>query len=99
MSAGKRRDRFPLWLHPSGQWCKKYQGTFHDFGTDRDAALRRFAAEWDDIRAGRPRPPTPVESLTVRDLCNTFLTAKREQVDSGELSGLSWTGGAGVGGG
>ena len=57
MATRQARDKFPLWLHPSGQWAMKYRGQFHCFGTDRDAALKRFAAEWDDIKAGRKHRP------------------------------------------
>jgi hypothetical protein len=35
----------PIWLHPSGQWCKKHKGVFHYFGSDYDASLKRFADE------------------------------------------------------
>jgi len=48
--------RFPLWLHPSGQWCKKHQGKFHYFGADKDEALKRYVAEWDGAKlAGTAR--------------------------------------------
>lgn len=93
MSTRAKVDRFPLWRHPTGQWCKKHRGVFHYFGDDKDAALKRFVAEWDDIKAGRTRPPVPPvpDRLTVRELVNQFLTAKRERVNSGEITGLLWT--------
>jgi len=38
-----KADRdFPLWLHPSGRWCRKIAGKFHYFGRDKDAALDKW---------------------------------------------------------
>jgi len=91
MLTRKVRDKFPLWLHPSGQWAKKHRGHFHYFGTDRDSALKRFAVEWDDIKAGRKRRPKRDDTAAVLgDVVNAFLTAKRERVNTGELSEAMW---------
>jgi integrase len=89
MRTRTKADKFPLWLHPSGQWCKKIRGRFHYFGTDRDEALKRFAAEWDDLKAGRaPRPRA--DDLTLADLCNHFLTDRRDRLRAGDLTARSW---------
>lgn len=90
MTTPKGRKRFPLWRHKgTGLWCKKIRGRFHYFGADKEAALKRYEREREDLEAGRaPRPE--VGGLTVRQLVNTFLTAKRDRVDAGELSPRSW---------
>ena len=49
MANPKASDKFLIWLHPTGQWCKKHRGQFHDFGTERDAALRLDAETWENI--------------------------------------------------
>src|SRR5688572_20392865 len=90
MGTSRAGDKFPLWLHLTGQWCKKHRGRNYYFGTDRAEALKRYAAEWDDIRAGRPPRPR-ADAVTVADLVNHFLTAKRERVRLGELSGRMWS--------
>jgi integrase len=91
MATRNARDKFPLWLHPSGQWAKKYKGQFHYFGTDRDEALKRYAAEWDDVKAVRKhRPPRDEAATTVAEVVNAFLTAKQERVNAGELSEAMW---------
>ena len=52
-------------------------------------ALTRYLAEWPDILAGRkPRPAA--DTLTIRELVNTFFTAKRDRVDTGELTPRTW---------
>ena len=79
-------DKFPLWLHQSGQWTKKVRGKMFYFGTDRDTARAEYVRVRDDLEASRaPRPKT--DGVTVAALCNEFPAAKRERVESGELSG------------
>jgi hypothetical protein len=85
MTTGRARDKFPLTKHPTGQHCKKHKGRTYYLGSDRDDAMRRFATEWDDIKAGRA-PRRRTDSISVADLCNHFLTAKRERVRSGEMT-------------
>jgi len=51
-------DGFPLWLHPSGRWCKKVRARFHYIGPVADdpegkAVLRRWLEVNDDLLAGR----------------------------------------------
>jgi integrase len=77
---------FPLTPHPSGQWCKKIRGQLYYFGKDADAALRKYLDQRDDLQAGRIPRASGGDMLSLRDLCNHFLTAKRIMVDSQELS-------------
>jgi integrase len=37
-----RSDKFPLTLHPTGQYCKKIRGKIYYFGTDKKEALRNY---------------------------------------------------------
>ena len=37
-----RSDKFPLTLHPTGQYCKKIKGKIHYFGTDKKRALEKY---------------------------------------------------------
>ncbi len=80
---------FPLRLHATGQWCKKIRQKTVYFGTDADAALLKYLDQRDDLQAGRT-PRVQGDGLTVRDLCNQFLTQKKSRVDSGELSPLTF---------
>jgi integrase len=82
----KPRPDFPLFAHRSGQWCKTIKGKHHYFGTwdDPQAAEKRYAAERDDLYAGRT--PSRGDGLNLVDLCNAFLTAKTKQKAAKELT-------------
>jgi len=54
-----RKSDSVLWRHPNGQWCKKVRGRAFYFGTDYDAAVKRWLAEKDHILAGVPVPKEP----------------------------------------
>src|SRR5262245_45904416 len=59
----KPYDDFPLMAHRNGLWCKKVLGKLHYFGSWKtgtwQAALDRWKAEQEDLRAGRkPRAKT-----------------------------------------
>jgi integrase len=86
----KPKETFPLFKHARGYWCKKVRGKQHSFGRIADdpegrAALDRWLDQKDDLLAGRT-PRGDREGLDIRDLCNRFLTAKQNLVDSSELS-------------
>jgi integrase len=87
----KPRADFPLFPHATGRWAKKIKGRFVYFGpwSDPDGALQKYLDQKNDLYAGRT-PRDPGEGLTVRELCNRFLTWKRELVENGELSEITW---------
>ena len=37
-----RPDKFPLTLHPTGQYCKRIKGKLYYFGVDKRKALERY---------------------------------------------------------
>jgi len=40
-----RSDKFPLTLHPTGQYCKKIRGKIRYFGKDKKKALEKYLAQ------------------------------------------------------
>jgi integrase len=54
-----------------------------------EGALKKYEAEKDELHAGRKPRPDP-EAVTVKEVANAFLNAKRAAVDNGELSPLTW---------
>lgn len=95
----KPYPEFPLYPHPLGYWSKKIRGVIRHFGrwgrvvggkltrlegdTWREA-LEAFKVQVDDLQLGRT-PRVKHDELTVKDLCNQFLTKQKEKVDQGEI--------------
>jgi integrase len=81
-------EDYPLYAHRSGKWAVKILGRTHYFGRwdDPAGALVEYEAVKDDLRAGRDPVRNDPTAVTVRDAVNAFLTAKKQRVDSGELS-------------
>jgi hypothetical protein len=70
-----------------GPWGRRVGGELIRLEDDGcDAALKKYKAESDNIRAGRPRKAASRDGLTVKDLCNRFLNAKRRLRENGELA-------------
>jgi integrase len=91
----KPRPDFPLFPHASGRWAKKVRGKFAYFGTIADdpqgkAALELWIQRKDDLLAGRT-PRTKREGLTIRELANHFLRAKKALVDGNEITPRTFT--------
>jgi integrase len=82
---------FPLFPHATRRWAKKIRGKLHYFGPwdDPDGALAKYLEQKDALHAGR-KPREDTAGVTVKELCNRFLNAKRALVDSGELTKRSW---------
>jgi integrase len=82
---------YPLFAHATKRWAKKIRGKLYYFGPWRDpqGALERYLDQRDDLYAGR-QPRTDQGGITVRELCNRFLDAKRQKLETGELSELTW---------
>jgi hypothetical protein len=87
----KPYPEFPLFPHATRRWAKKIRGQLHYFGPwdDPDAALKKYLEQKDALHAGR-KPREATEGVTIKDLCNQFLNAKRALVESGELTNRSW---------
>jgi integrase len=82
---------FPLFAHSNGKWAKKIRGRLHYFGRweSPDKALEDYKRQSDALHAGSTPRPTPGE-FTMKALVNSFLTAKKARVESGELAQRSW---------
>lgn len=82
----KPYPEFPLTAHGNGQWSKKIKGRLYCFGADADSALPKYLDTRDAIQAGRPAENDNSDGCRLRGAVNSFLTAKRHRVDSGEFS-------------
>ena len=92
MSPAKRRkpkkpyEGYPLFPHANGLWAKKVKGRLVYFGPwrDPDAALQKWLDQRDALMSGRT-PRAARGGLTIRGLCNRFLSSKKRLVVTGEL--------------
>jgi integrase len=89
----KPNPSFPLTPHNNGQWCKKIRGKIRFFGIweEPKAALANYLRVAADLHAGRePRSSTiSAEGLTVKQLCNHYLTYQHRRSQAGEI-GPRW---------
>lgn len=79
MTQPNRPKDCPLFLADNGQWAKKIKGKRRYFGTDLDAALKRYANEKDHLLAGLT-PPRADASPTLGELANLYLESSRQRV-------------------
>ena len=86
----KPYPEFPLFAHATKRWAKKIRGKTHYFGhwDDPQAALDKYMADRDALHAGLvpDDPGTTANGHTVADLCNSFMIAKDQQRDTGEIT-------------
>jgi len=83
----KRKSRFPLTLHPTGQWCKKIHGKLHYFGKNKREALEEYLQQAADLHAGRPLSNRVISGgLTVKELANHYLAYQAQRAENGEIS-------------
>ncbi len=86
----KPRPDFPLFPHHCGRWAKKIRGRFVYFRKVADdpqgeASLTEYLDAKEDLHAGRA-VKRDHDALTVRELCNRFISSKRIDLDAGKLS-------------
>jgi len=83
----KPYPEFPLFPHATRRWAKKIRGKLFYFGPwhDPQGALQRYVDQKDALHAGRT-PREPSDGVTIRDVCNRFLNAKRHLLDAGEIA-------------
>lgn len=87
-----RSDKFPLTLHPTGQYCKKIKGRIHYFGTDKKHALERYLDQatclhgCQEAKAARGNG-----SMALNELCDRYLRYQHAKVLAGELTPKHYT--------
>ena len=82
---GKRARKYPLTLHPTGQYCKKIRGKIHYCGKDEQEALRRSYEKAWALHAGASEPASLLDRLTLEDLCNLYLNHQLGRAKAGEI--------------
>ena len=79
--------KFPLTLHPTGQYCKKIKGKIHYFGSDKKAALQKYLNEaarlyglQEDVQKLQD------ENMTLKQLCDMYLKYQHSKLQANSLT-------------
>jgi integrase len=81
-----RSDKFPLTIHPTGQYCKKIRGKLYYFGSDKKQALERYLEEAAYLHLGKgAKPKSAGDSLSLKMLCNLYLDHQESRTAVGEV--------------
>ena len=80
---------FPLFPHATRRWAKRIRGQLHYFGPwdDPQGSLESYLEDKDDLHAGRT-PKLKEGELTIQELSNQFLRAKRPRLSPASLTAL-----------
>ncbi len=80
-----RSDKFPLTLHPTGQYCKKIKGKLYYFGNDKKVALQKYLEQAAYLHTGRGAKPKSNNNLSLKTLCNLYLDHQESRAAIGEI--------------
>jgi integrase len=82
-----RSDKFPLTLHPTGQYCKKIKGKLYYFGTEKKVALQRYLEQAAYLHTGQnPTPYSANNHITIKALCNLYLEHQNSSVQAAQMT-------------
>ena len=82
-----RSDKFPLTLHPTGQFCKKIKGKLYYFGTDKKTALERYLEQAAYLHTGKgSKPNSASNNLSLKTACNLYLDYQESRATIAEIT-------------
>lgn len=69
-----RSDKFPLTLHPSGQYCQKIKGHIYYFGSDRKQALENYLDQEIFLHGYNNTMQKSVNgNMILKEICHVYL--------------------------
>ena len=84
-----RSDKFPLTLHPTGQYCKKVKGKIYYFGSDKKQALERYLDQATYLHGCQnnlqQQKPTS-DNMTLKQLCDMYLKYQYSKLQANALT-------------
>jgi len=83
-----RSDKFPLTLHPTGQYCKKIKGKMYYFGSNKKEALQRYldqATYLHGCKNNLKQKPTG-DNMTLKQLCDMYLKYQYSKLQANDLT-------------
>ena len=82
-----RSDKFPLTLHPTGQYCKKIRGKIRYFGTDKKKALEKYWAQATHLYGAQSLVQKISNGkMTLKQLCDLYLHYQNSRVLVGDIT-------------
>lgn len=89
MSKSKRKtrsDKFPLTLHPTGQYRKKINGKLYYFGKDKKKAFEKYLAQASYLHGTKEKVQKKSDSeMTLKQLCDLYLQYQHLKVQANAL--------------
>jgi len=82
-----RSDKFPLTLHPTGQYCKKIRGKIYYFGSDRKEALQSYLDQATFLHGYDNNLQKPTNgNMTLKQLSEMYLKYQHTKLQAHNLS-------------
>ena len=82
-----RSDKFPLTLHPSGQYCKKIKGHIYYFGSDRKQALERYLDQAIFLHGyDNTLLKSANGNMTLKEICDLYLKYQHTKLQADNLT-------------
>ena len=83
-----RSDKFPLTLHPTGQYCKKIKGKMYYFGSDKKQALERYLDQATYLHGcqNNLQQKQTGDDMTLKQLCDMYLNYQYSKVQADDLT-------------
>jgi integrase len=80
-------DKFPLTLHPTGQYCKKIKGKIYYFGSDKKQALERYLDRATYLHGCQNNLQKPTgDNMTLKQLCDMYLKYQYSKLQANDLT-------------
>ena len=82
-----RSDKFPLTLHPSGQYCKKIRGHIYYFGSDRKEALQCYLDQATFLHGYNSNLQELTNgNMTIKQLSDMYLKYQHTKLQANNIS-------------
>ena len=83
-----RSDKFPLTLHPSGQYCKKIKGKIYYFGSNKKQAIQKYRDQSTYLHGCQEdeQQKSTDNSMTLKRLCGMYLKYQFSKVQANDLT-------------
>jgi ligand-binding sensor domain-containing protein len=83
----RRSDKFPLTLHPTGQYGKKRKGKIRYFGTDKKKAFERYLAQATYLHGSQSlMQKVSNGKMPLRRLCDLYLQYQHSRLLAGAIT-------------